>query len=787
MRRLFLVPFLLLATALAADEHRILDAQHVLSDDEKAALAARGCEVQRVLANGRYLVRLAAGSDVDARDPRIRSLEPLTTAKKIQPSAYRAAATGKVFTRVRILFHDDVSFDAARDAISAAGGTVDDVFARNFESDLRSVVARIPSMALTQLATDERVLVVTGPPLRARSYNAEAAALSKVNVIQASPYNLAGNGVVLGIFEVEDGRVDEAHGEFQGRVTQHVTGLAPGQHATHVAGTMIAAGLRPEAKGMAPKATLHAFIGGDADDQYLTTRRTLQNFNIAAENNSWGYVLGWCEPGRCSESWVWVGFDELNGGYDSFYSATIDKSARTNGSLSVWSAGNEADLTGPNSAPFQHKHTDDDANVIENELFCYSQNGTGTDCPSPQCSQTPGHCEITRHPIHVPYGSVGLTASVKNVLSVGATNDDRSIVSYSSRGPTRDGRIKPELVANGASVLSTFPGGQYGVLDGTSMSSPVVTGTAALLVEQWKKSYGSAPFPVALRAAILAGADDLGNPGPDYTYGFGFLNAKASADLIVNDRIRIGGLTQGATYETDVTVLSPQLLRVVATWIDPEVLIFGDELADKTLVNDLDLKVITPGGQTVLPYVLNPNSIQSAATRGVNTVDNTEEVEIANAAAGVYHVVLTATRISASSPQQFALTSSVPLGIVKAPCVDVTEPNDSEGQAYGFLALGVPVGGRICDQTDVDFFKIRADKAGTVSVTITSTDTPLRVTLNGQVSTMAAGTTSTVSTTVTGAAQVILKVEATAAPGADGGYTLTATFPTDTPKRRRAR
>ncbi|HKO58154.1 MAG TPA: S8 family serine peptidase [Thermoanaerobaculia bacterium] len=788
MRRLSLVLSLLfLATTLVADEHRILDAQHVLSDDEKAALAARGLEIQRPLANGRYLVRIADGSDVTARDPRIRSLEPLTAAKKLQPSAYRAAAGGKVYARVRVLFHDDVPFDAARDAIVRAGGTVDDVFARDFDGDPRSIVARIPSMSLTELASDDRVLVVTGPPLRAKSYNQEAAALSKVDVIQAAPYNLTGDGVVLGIFEVEDGRVDEAHGEFQGRVVQHVTGIGPGGHATHVAGTMIAAGLNPRAKGMAPKATLHSFAGGDPDDHYLTDRRNLSSFNVAAENNSWGYVLGWCEPSRCSEGWVWVGFDELNGGYDGFYSATIDKTARTNGSLSVWSSGNEADLFGPFSAPFAHKHLDEDGEVIDGELFCYSSNGSGTDCPAAQCSSGPGHCEITRHPTHVPYGSVGLTASVKNVLSVGATNDDRSITGYSSRGPTRDGRVKPELVANGASVFSTFPGGQYGTLDGTSMSSPVVTGIAALLTEQWKKLLGSAPLPVAIRAALLAGADDLGLPGPDYTYGFGFANAKASADLIINDRIRIGGLVQGATFETDITVLSPQTLRVLATWLDPEVILFGDELAEATLVNDLDLKVITPSGQTVLPYVLDPNSILSAATRAANKVDNIEEVEIANAPAGVYHVVLTATRISAASPQQFAFASSVPIGNVKPPCVDLTEPNNSEAQAYGFLALGVPVGGRICDQADVDFFKIRADKAGVVSVTVTSTDTPLRVTLNGQTATIAAGAIGTVSTTVGAAAELIVKIEATAAPGADGGYTLSATFPTEVPKRRRAR
>ncbi|MBV9496937.1 MAG: S8 family serine peptidase, partial [Acidobacteria bacterium] len=489
MRRLSLVlPFLLLTASLVADEHRILDAQHVLSDDEKAAFAARGCEVQRALANGRYLVRLTSGSDVTVRDPRVRSLEPISAEKKIQPSAYRVAASAKTYARVRVLFHDDVTFDAARDTIARAGGTVDNFLNTAFEGDPRSIVARIPSMGLTELASDENVLVVTGPPLRAKSHNATAAAISNVTAVQAAPYNLTGAGVVLGIFEVDEGRVDEGHGEFGGRVTQHASTTIPaGQHATHVAGTMIAEGINPRAKGMAPKATLHSFVGGDVDDHWFIDRRNLPNFGIAAENNSWGYILGWCEPPDCGSSWVWLGFDELIGGYDGFYSASIDKTARTDGSLSVWSAGNEADLFGPTSPPFAHKHVDDDSNVIAGETFCYSANGSGNDCPA-QCTATPGHCETTRHPVHTPFGSISLTSSAKNVLAVGSVNDNRTITDYSSRGPARDGRVKPDLVANGASVLSTWPANAYGTMDGTSMASPVVTGTSALMIEQWKKS-----------------------------------------------------------------------------------------------------------------------------------------------------------------------------------------------------------------------------------------------------------------------------------------------------------
>lgn len=810
-RRLsLLLSLLLVSFSLAADEarHFILEAQHVLSDAERAALAARGCDVQRILSNGRYLVRMTAASDVDASDPVVRSVQPLTAAKKIQPSAYRAAAQGKAFARVRVLFHDDVSLDAAKEAIARNGGAVEDVFATEF-SEPRHLVARIPAMSLTALAGDERVLAIGGPPLRAKTDNATAALLSKVNIVQQPPYSLDGDGVVIAIFEPEEcdssgnncsGRVDESHPEFQGRVTVHTT-TAKGDHATHVAGTMIAAGLDPRAKGMAPKATLHNYLAGDANDQWLTDKKNLSQLGIVADNNSWGFILGWCEPGRCGGGWVWTGNDEYIGSYDSFYSVSLDKIGRTNGSLFVNASGNEADLFGPTTSPFSHKHVDENLNVIEGEIFCYSPSGSGNDCPATLCSSGAAHCEKTHHPIYVPWASVGLTPSTKNVLSVGATDDNKNIESFSSRGPTRDGRIKPEVVANGAFLYSTVPGGTYESMSGTSMSSPVVTGTAALLTQQWRKTFGGAtPTPAALKTLLIAGAEDLGNPGPDYIYGFGFVDAKASADLIIadggrGDRIRTLSVGQGALFETDVTVTSAQTLRLVISWLDPEVLILGgSDLADKTLVNDLDMKVVTPSGATVLPYVLDPHNPSANATRAVNTVDNVEEVEVPNAAAGVYHVVVTGTKVPVSAPQSFVFASNVPIGNVRPVCTDITEPNDSEASAYGYLVTGQSVGARICDQGDVDVFKLRIDRPGTVSVKVTAGDTPLRITLSGNGSAtatadVAAGATQTVSTTFSGtsATDFFVRVEPTATIGFNAAYTLTPSFPTLVPQRRRAR
>src|SRR5205085_3360581 len=117
--------------------------------------------------------------------------------------------------------------------------------------------------------------------------------------------------------------------------------------------------------------------------------------------------------------------------------------------------------------------------------------------------------------------------------------------------------------------------------------------------------------------------------------------------------------------------------------------------------------------------------------------------------------VVAGTKVPVSAPQSFVLVANVPIGNVRPPCTDATEPNDSEASAYGYLVTGQAVGARICEQSDIDVFKLRVDRPGTVSVSVTTTDTPLRVTLSGNGSStatadVAAGATQTVSTTFAG-------------------------------------
>ena len=387
------------------------------------------------------------------------------------------------------------------------------------------------------------------------------------------------------------------------------------------------------------------------------------------------------------------------------------------------------------------------------------------------------------------------------MISVGAVTPALRIAGFSSRGPTRDGRLKPDIVAKGTNQYSTWPTDTYNTEQGTSMSSPVITGICGLLTEQWRKTYGGqSPSPVMMKTLLIAGADDLGNPGPDWTYGFGLANAQASVDLILADnntgaRIRTASVSQGQPTEIPFTLPSTQNVRVVLGWADPETLLSPDELAGKTLVNDLDVKVIDPNGNTILPYVLNPNDpcVTSQftdcqpATRGVNTVDNTEEVEIANAGPGTYRAVVSGTTIANGASQQYVLIANAPLGSV---CTDPYEPNDTAATAFGNLPTGTTLNARFCTQSDVDYFKFAPTAFGTVTITVTATDTPVKVTqiMNGQSlnpATIAAGTNGSLQAAASPGTTDMVRLEPAGTIGANAGYTLTVSYPFTPPVRRR--
>jgi hypothetical protein len=790
------------ADRLAFGRHYILEAQHALRAEEQAELAAEGVDVQQSLTNGRYLVRVRKGASLDANDPRVRTLEPLTAEHKLQPSAYREAARMKPFVNIRVIFNADVPFEVARQAIQDAGGAMLDPLMLGFTEGLpKRIEARVAPTAIQQLAADERVLTIYGRTARMANGNATSALVSNVTPLFSAPYGLSGKGVILSSFELA--AADGSHKEFGGRLDVHASGgiASDIEHATHTSGTMIASGVDPAARGMAPQATMVQF---NARDGFLTPKsKVAATYHAVADNNSWGFVFGWTQDD--SADWVWNEGDEFIAGYDDTCAA-LDHITRASELLFVHSAGNEGNNPGPGLTPFVHYHVDDDGDADKSKVYCYSANGSGTDCPT-QCSGA--QCEILHHATHNPYGSLGMTAAAKNVIAVGATDSQKTVASFSSRGPTRDGRIKPDLTARGLGTYSTVPNNTYARKNGTSMAAPVVTGITALFTEQWRLLFnGANPSAATIKTVLIAGADDVGLPGPDFTYGFGFTNAQAAIDLIRADnntgsRIRTGQLTQGQSFEVPIAVGTAGPLRVVAGWSDPEVLnLTPVDVSLNALVNDLDLKVIDPNGNTVLPYVVDASQPTTPATRGVNILDNTEEVEIANAAPGTYRAVLTAKRMGGVDPaQQFVLvTKGGAMGQAAPTCSDLYEPNDTEATSFGSLVRGTTIAARVCSATDADFYNVRVNSSGVVSFTVTASDTPLKVTILGSgivpnTVTLAAGETRTISTNagngtgqpINPASVVVVKVEANGSVGSTGGYTLTPAYPAIAPRGRAVR
>lgn len=134
----------------------------------------------------------------------------------------------------------------------------------------------------------------------------------------------------------------------------------------------------------------------------------------------------------------------------------------------------------------------------------------------------------------------------KNTIASGNVDANGVIDPSSSRGPAPDGRIKPDICANGLNQMSTNGNNTYQVGGGTSAACPGIAGITAQLYQAWKELKSEDQAEGALiKGILLTTADDLGNPGPDYTYGWGRVNALKALKTIQENRYKIDSIQQG--------------------------------------------------------------------------------------------------------------------------------------------------------------------------------------------------------------------------------------------------
>lgn len=267
------------------------------------------------------------------------------------------------------------------------------------------------------------------------------------------------------------------------------------------------------------------------------------------------------------------------------------------------------------------------------------------------------------------YDCINQGANGKNIITVGAVHkiaggyqspSDVKAASFSAFGPTDDGRIKPDLVGIGVNVFSANSDrdSSYEEMSGTSMASPNVTGSLALVQEYYNKNYSTTAQPFmranTLKALTIHTANEAGeHAGPDYKFGWGLLNVlKAVEVLSVKDNfsfINENTLQNRSKYEIKVKAhSSTEPLKVTIVWDDPapateNMPAYTLNNRQSVLVNDLDLR-ITDGVETFYPWVLNPDKPTEPATREDNARDNVEQIIIDHPVEGKEYTIMVSSK-----------------------------------------------------------------------------------------------------------------------------------------------
>lgn len=250
----------------------------------------------------------------------------------------------------------------------------------------------------------------------------------------------------------------------------------------------------------------------------------------------------------------------------------------------------------------------------------------------------------------------------KNVIAVANVDYTDNLSSSSSRGPAHDGRIKPDLAAKGSNVYSTVDPNDYALKSGTSMSCPAVSGTLAQLYQAYREYFnGKDPMAGLIKGILLNTADDLGNPGPDFKFGWGRINALRAVRVIEESRFDSGTLSQGQTHNHTINVpAGTAQLRVMICWTDREAAIN----TNWALVNDLDMILTDPSAGTWLPWKLShyphPDSLNMPAFRGTDDRNNMEQVTLDDPAAGTYSAMVEGSAVPQGPQTYYILWEFIP-------------------------------------------------------------------------------------------------------------------------------
>lgn len=640
--------------------HAVMQLTRPTTQEERDRLASLGITPLRSLGGTAYLVAIqpSVNARAAASEGLIGNIEELTVRRKLHPDLnagltaewavvesveqlrQKAISQGMTEQEVEkvasnpmvaayVSFHDDVdALGAGFDAVTRHGGEV-----ISLVESVNSLVVHISRGAIDALAAEDVVLWIEPPLPKFSTTNASARQLLGVQAVNDPPYGLDGSGVRVLVYDA--GGVFP-HNDLAGRVTQGDGSLAIA-HATHVAGTIGGTGVASGGtnRGMAPGVHIISyefdvpgglqpgFLYTDPGDYEADYNQAINTHGATISNNSIGSNV---ESNGYTCSW--------QGDY-GLMSQLIDAGVR--GSFGapfrqVWAAGNE---------------------------------------------RQGSRCDIEGYG---DYYSIAPPQAAKNQISVGALNsNDDSMTSFSSWGPTDDGRLRPDISGPGCQsdgdqgvTSCTTSATGYTTMCGTSMASPAVTGVCALILEQWRLSNPGSPDMrnATLKAVLANSAVDILNVGPDYQSGYGSVRARPAVDTVLENRVLEFPVAQGQTqFYTAVVQPGQTTFQVTISWDDPP----ATPMTTNALINDVDVRVIGPDGTVYLPWTLNPTNPSAAAVRTApDRINNTEQVTVFAPAAGAYRIEVTGFNIAqgptqivgaACSNQMFTCSSAGIVGL----------------------------------------------------------------------------------------------------------------------------